>query len=303
MSKFTRGLTTIIAILFFISVVPSLIVSITTQYSDLIKPNVKVASIKIKGAIADNEAYIKQLNKHFEDKEIKAILLEIDSEGGHAGSSCAIFNEITCLKKEYPKPLVVLVNDICASAGYHIACTADYIISSRAALVGSIGSFVQFFNISALLKKYDVNYVVKGAGAYKTIANPFAPSSQECEQLLQELANNSYVQFSTDVAMCRKLSLKELDVWGNGKVFTGEQALKLGLIDECGSRYNAIQKIRELALIKADEKIVWIKEKAPNMFTKFLENKANLNGSTEVSLNKILDAVFAKLQGGFISSN
>ena len=249
MSKLKTWLGTIIAVLIFIAVVPSLIINISSQYSDLIKPHVKVASIKINGKISENESYITQLNKYFQDKEVKAILLEIDSPGGHAGSSCAIFNEINCLKKEYPKPLVVLVNDICASAGYHIACTADYIISSRAALVGSIGAFVQFFNVSALLKKYDVNYVVKGAGAYKTIANPFAPSNTECEQLLQELANNSYAQFSTDVAMCRKLSLKELDVWGNGKIFTGEQALKLGLIDECGSKYNAIQKIRELALV------------------------------------------------------
>lgn len=300
MSKFTRGLSVVVAVLFFISIVPSLIVSIYSQYGDLIKPHVKVAAIKIKGAIADNEAYIKQLNKNFEDKEVKAILLEIDSEGGHAGSSSAIFNEINCLKKEYPKPLVVLVNDICASAGYHLACTADYIITSRSALVGSIGSFVQFFNISDLLKKYDINYVVKGAGAYKTVANPFAPSNQECEQLLQELANNSYTQFSTDVAMCRKLSLKELHVWGNGKVFTGEQALKLGLIDECGSRYNAIQKIRELALIKPDEKIVWVKEKTPNMLTKLLENKANV--SIE-SINMLAETVLAKLQTGFISSH
>src|SRR5689334_10488289 len=102
MGKITNYLTTTVAVLFFISIIPSMIMNIKNQYHDLLKPHTKVGVIKIKDVIDKTEPYYTQLKTYFENKEIKAVLLEIDSGGGSAGASQAIFNEIQNLKKAYP---------------------------------------------------------------------------------------------------------------------------------------------------------------------------------------------------------
>lgn len=287
-------------ILLFISMAPNLVRNIKTQYQDSLKTQVKVAKVKIKNEIQDIENYSKQLTKYFKDNTIKAILLEIDSPGGSAGTSKALFNEIQLLKKDYPKPLICLSHQCCASGAYHIASTADYIIASSASIVGSIGVTVGFFNISKILKKYDVNYIDKHSGVYKTVGSSFIPSSPEQELMLQELSNNIYNQFTNDVATCRKLSLVDVDKWANGRVFTGEQALKLNLIDETGSKRNAIQKIKELALIKDEEEINWVTEEEPSVINKILNRyQNNLSLETE----SLIDALITKLETRFIHCN
>lgn len=284
-------------VLAFISIAPGLISNIKTQYQESLKPHIKVAKIKVSGEIKEVESYLKQLTKYFKDSTIKAVLLEIDSPGGCAGTSKAFFNEIQLLKKEYPKPVICLSSQCCASGAYYIACASDYIIASPAAMIGSIGVTVSFFNINNVLKKYDVNYVDKHSGKYKTAGSPFLPNNPDQEQMLQELSDDIYSQFTNDVAACRKLVLTEADKWANGKIFTGQQALKLGLIDETGSQSNAIKKIKELALIKDEEEISWVTEAEPNLISKFLNSKTQAN----LSPDAIVNAVFNKLESGFIS--
>jgi protease-4 len=300
MSKITNWLSTALMVLVFLSVAPGLISNIKKQYQEALKPHVTVASIGIHSEIKETEDYIKQLNKYFKDKSVKAILLQIDSPGGQAGSSQAIFNEIQNLKKEYPKPIVALTNNCCASGAYYIACTADHIITAPSAMVGSIGVVMGFFNVNEVLKKYNVNYISKHSGAYKTVGTPYLPQNPEQEKMLQELSDNIYNQFTNDVAACRKLSLKETDKWANGRIFSGEQAQKLGLIDEIGSKCTAIKKIKELALIKDEEEITWLEEAEPNIISKFLSSKTSSNANYA---NEIADVVINKLNSSFISCN
>lgn len=299
MSKITKVLSTILMVLVFASIAPKLIKNIKKQYQEALKAHISVAKISINSDIKDLSEQSKQLTKYFKDPEIKAILLEIDSPGGSAGISKAFFNEIQQLKKEYPKPVVCLSQQCCASGAYYIASASDYIIASSSAIIGSIGVTVSFFNISDILKKYDVNYVDKHSGKYKTAGTPYLPNNPEQEAMLQELSDNIYNQFAADVASCRKLSLAEVDTWANGRVFTGEQALKLNLIDETGSKYNAVKKIKELALIKDEEEISWVTEQEPNLITNFLNNKTQAN----LSADAIIDTVINKLESRFISCN
>ncbi len=299
MSKITNILSVILMVLVFASTAPGLIKSIKKQYQESLKAHVKVAKIKITSDIKDLSEQSKQITKHFKDPEIKAILLEIDSPGGCAGTSKAFFNEIQLLKKEYPKPIVSLSQKCCASGAYYIASVSDYIIASSTSIVGSIGVTVGFFNISNVLKKYDVSYIDKHSGTYKTAGTPYLPNNPEQELMLQELSDNIYSQFTSDVASCRKLALSEIDKWANGRIFSGEQALKLKLIDETGSEYNAIKKIRELALIKDEEEITWVSEKEPNLIAKFLNGKTQTN----LSPDAIIDTVINRLESRFISCN
>lgn len=296
MAKITSYISTIFMVLIFISVAPGLILKIKDEYKVLLEPHVKIASVEISNKIMDINDYQEQLKKYFENKDIKAILLKIDSPGGASGSSQALFNEIIELKKLNPKPVIAMTTDLCASGAYYIACTADHIVSTPSAMIGSIGSFIGYFNVKNLINKYNVSYIEKHSGKYKTVANPFAIPTEDNNKMLQELSNDVYRQFTKDVATSRKLSLKDKDKWADGKVFTGEQALKLGLIDEIGSKTNAVNKIRELALIKKEERIIWVKKKAPNALEKMLESKSNINASAD----SIVDAVISKLQSGSV---
>lgn len=276
MAKATNYITTIILVLVFLQMAPQLFKGIKNQLEEVIEPKVKVAQIEIKDAIMDTKDTLKYVKKYFEDKDIKAILLRIESPGGAAGSSYAIFNEIKAYKKDNPKPMVTLTNDLCASGAYFVACASDYIISSPSALVGSIGSYVGFFKFKEFIEQWKIQYNVKQSGSYKTVMNPFTSTSEEKEKMLQELSDDVYEQLKQEVAASRKLPLNESEKWANGRIFTGKQALELGLVDELGSEYNAEQKIRELAMIEKDKKINWVKPPKPSVWDELWGNDKSL---------------------------
>lgn len=262
MKNLTTYLWSILLLLILLYAAPTLIKGIKEQYKDILKPKAKVARIKINGPIYETDFYQQNLEKFFKNKEIKAILLEIDSPGGATGSSQALYNEIIYLKMAYKKPIIALTYNLCASGAYNIAIGADYIIATPSALIGSIGNYIQQFKAGELLEQWHIHYQIKKTGTYKAATNPFIPSTPEQDQMLQELSQNAYHQFIQDVACRRKLSLKNSADWANGRIFTGNQAIKNGLIDEIGSEYNATKKIKELALI--DREIEWVKPSYPS---------------------------------------
>jgi protease-4 len=121
--------------------------------------------------------------------------------------------------------------------------------------------------------------------------------------LLQSVSDDAYNQFKKDVAVRRKLSLNDADKWANGKIFTGRQAFELGLVDELGSEYNAIKKIRELALIEKDKKIDWVKATGPSIYEKFMgveddsvSYKSFVELLADTVANKLMCLVTPKMQ-------
>jgi protease-4 len=240
-----------------IPLIPAILGGIQNFYNRYLDPRAKVGVLPIKGVLYDSAYYTKQLNTFFKDDQIKAILLKIESPGSAAGTGQAIYNEIVELKKEYAKPVIALVENVCASGGYYIACAADHIISSPMAVVGSVGSaFPYFFNVKGALEHVKVKYVPLAAGAYKNSTNPFTETTTEQKQMLQEVLDDSYDLFAQDVATQRNLSVATKDEWANGKIFNGRHAMRLGLVDELGSSTQAIKAIKERAHIEGD--IKWV---------------------------------------------
>lgn len=239
-------------------VIPALVNGARNLYNRHIDPRSQVAVISIKGILYDSGYYTKYLHDYFKNDQIKAILLKIECPGSAAGTGNAIYNEIKTLKKEYPKPVIVLVENVCASGGYYIACAADHIIASPAALIGSIGVAIPYlFKLKEFVEHYHIKYEPLAAGDYKNSTNPFTPLTSEQKKMLQEVLDDSYNQFVSDVAQERNLSINTAKQWANGKIFNGNQALKLGLIDAVGSSSQAIQTIKEKTSITSD--INWIK--------------------------------------------
>ncbi len=268
MAKLTSFLSTVLLILILLSVAPRLVKGIKEQYRCLVIPCTKVARVKIDTVIEDVDEYYEPLEQFFKDPQIKAVLLEIESPGGAAGSVQALYAEILRLKHEYRKPVVALTYNLCVSGSYYIAAAADYIIASPSAIVGSIGSYIDQFKLGELLSKYNVNYEIHKAGAYKSALNMFTAATPEQQQMLQALADSSYQQFIRDIALARKLSLTTADQWANGRLFTGNDALKSGLVDALGSLSTATQKIKELALIERE--IEWVRQPVPSLFDRLL---------------------------------
>jgi protease-4 len=280
--------------IFFVIIIlqfaPPLIRSVTEQYQDLLKQKTKVAKVSIDGVIDNAKKYTKDLKTYFEQDDIKAVLLEVESGGGAAGSSQALFQEIKHLKEQAKtvKPVVVRAENICASGAYYVACAADSIIASPSAFVGSVGVYLPKWELKEFINQFNLNYRFFKKGKYKTMTNPFAETTEEETALLEGLAQDTYDQFVKDVADNRKnLSVKDADNWANGKIFTGNQALKIGLIDKVGSQNTAEETIKELAPIEGE--IEYVSPARPSKLTQWLQGEDAQTSLIESCINACYD--------------
>jgi protease IV len=288
MNQLLKGIKNIFIVLILLNIAPALIVGIKNQYFAFLSPQTRVGELSFHSMVDSSERYSGHLRAFFEDPEIKAILLKIESPGGIPGSCQALFQEINLLKKKFPKPIITLTENMCTSGVYYIACATDCIIASPACLVGSIGSrFTTFFNTQKLLQQYNIEPHTIAAGKYKTAMSPFVPATPEQTAMLQGLANDTYEQFAHDVALTRKLSFAQKEVWADGKIFTGQQALKLGLVDAVGSYSTALEKIHALAPIEGE--ILWVKPQEDNKWFGWADTlKRSAHGIVESSIMKIM---------------
>jgi len=253
-----KGILSFILLFTLLPLMPRVFEKMKSFYSIHIDQRTAVGILPIKGSIMDAGYYIKQLNAYYKDEHIKAVLLKMDSPGGASGSSQLIYTQILALKEQYPhKPIITMVENSCASGAYYIACATDYIIAPPSSIIGSIGVRLEnLFQLHELLKKYDIGYEIIKSGKYKATSNPFTTLTEEDKTLLQSLTDNCYEQFTHDVAQRRKLSLNSIADWADGKIFTGNQALKLRLIDQIGSYYHAEHILKDKARIETD--IRWV---------------------------------------------
>lgn len=259
MTKLTEYLKNIFFILLFIQFAPPLIKNVKKQFLDNLEPKNYVGLIPINQPIFSSSPYSKQLNRFFKDPEIKAILLKIDSSGGAAGSCQALAEEVLQLKKQYPKPIVTYSENICASGAYYIAAMTDHIVTTGSAIVGSIGSKLSTqFKLKELLLDYKVKTENISTGAFKDVLDPFTDITEEQRAMLQQLSDDTYTQFTTDVAKQRHLQLQQKTTWAEGKVFTGQEALKLKLIDTIGNQTTATDYIKQ-NILHSDREIEFIK--------------------------------------------
>lgn len=284
---FSDFLKNLFFVLIIIQIAPTIIQNFSKQYRYLIEQRTKVAVVPIRGILYDSTTLVKQFRKIFDDSAIKAILIRMECPGGAGGSAQIIYEELKALKKENPKPVIVLVENICASGGYNIAMAADYIIAPSSAIVGSIGTTLPYlFNVKELLEQYKVKYTPIKAGTYKNAANPFVDMTDDEKKMLQAVTDDAYDQFIKDVSESRKLSLTTSKDWAEGKIFTGRQAQKLGLIDEVGSLETAIMAIKKKAMFEG--KIEWIHPASKFSFWKFITGSDD-----QVDTDETLSASFS----------
>lgn len=188
---------------------------------------------------------IKDLRKLQEDEDVKAVVLRVNSPGGSAYASEQIWYAINQLKKE--KPVIVSMGDYAASGGYYIACNADTIVADPTTLTGSIGIFGMFPNAKGLTDKIGINFDVVKTNEYADFGMITRPMSEGEKGLMQMNVNKGYDTFLTRCSEGRGISKEELDKIAQGRVWTGNKAKELGLVDELGGLDRAV----EIAIAKA----------------------------------------------------
>ncbi|MCD7975563.1 MAG: signal peptide peptidase SppA [Phascolarctobacterium sp.] len=259
---------------FFISVV--LLIAVLSFVVSLIRGNNsgtksvstpdRVAVISIEGAILSGDgreslfnktagvtsgSIMRQIRESAEDKSVKALLLRIDSGGGSATAAEEISRELKRFKEDSKKPVVAALGNMGASAAYWIAaCESDKIYANSTTLTGSIGVYMPYMNVEELFRKIGITSNKIKSGPYKDIMSGDRPMTLEEKAILQEIVNEIYTGFVKVVAEGRKMNEAKVRELADGRIYTGEQAQKLGLVDELGNYYDALAAAGKLGGIE-----------------------------------------------------
>jgi len=219
----------------------------------------RIAIVEIRGVIAQSSGVIQEMHQHLEDDGVKAIILRIDSPGGGVGPSQEIHREV--LKGKAKKRIVTSMGSVAASGGYYIACASDLIVANPGTITGSIGVLMEFTNIEELFKKIGIKGVVLKSGEHKDIGSPFREMSPDEKRIMQEVIDNVHQQFIKAVAEGRKLDPSKVTQIADGRIFSGEQAKALGLVDQIGNLNDAIDATARLVGIQGKPDILYPKKK------------------------------------------
>jgi protease-4 len=254
----------------------------------------KIAVIYAEGEIIDGkeedgaiggEAYRNLLRKARLDKKIKAVVLRVNSPGGSALASEMIAREVELLKKE--KPVVVSMGDYAASGGYYISCLADSIFAQPATLTGSIGVFSLMFDVSKLMNnKLGVTFDAVKTSPGADFMTPFRPMTDLERRVSQSIVDSIYLQFKSRVAAGRGLSLATVDSLGQGRIWSGSNAVKNGLADRLGGLNDALACAARMAKIEQYELREW--PVIPSLIEKILGDEKQTVSTSKATGNKVV---------------
>ncbi|KND83561.1 protease [Aggregatibacter actinomycetemcomitans serotype b str. SCC4092] len=248
----------------------------------------KIAVVNVEGAIIDGETdeenvggdtIANLLRKAYDDKDVKAVVLRVNSPGGSAFASEIIRQELSHLQQA-GKPVVVSMGGMAASGGYWISSTADYIVADKNTITGSIGIFAVLPTFEKTIKKIGVS-----ADGVKTsdlaLGSAFSPLSSELNDVLQLEIEHGYDEFLTKVSQGRHLSKAQVDKIAQGQVWLGSEAIEHKLVDELGDLNTALGKAMELVNEKLDENskiqeegfsVEWLDDDSGSFFKKFMRD-------------------------------
>jgi len=218
------------------------------------------------------------------DSAVKAIVLRVNSPGGSALASDVIWREVDLSKKT--KPVVVSMGDVAASGGYYIACAATRIVADPTTLTGSIGVFGLIPNLKGLYNnKLGVSFDNVKTNNYADIGSTYRPLTKSEENIYQTSVENIYETFITHVAEGRGMTKEKVDSIGQGRVWNGVDAIKIGLIDEYGGLEKSIEIAAKLAKIEEYKIQSLPAQKDP--FTQIMEELSGESTDQTILKNKL----------------
>lgn len=249
-------------------------------------PKESVGWVSIRGPIMSSESgkpwergaeqWSRRIEQLAETKGVKAIVLDINSPGGSVGAVQEIYMRIQRVKKEKKIPFVALFGDVSASGGYYLGAACDKIVAHPGTITGSIGVIFNVSNMEGLFGKIGFKSDPIKSGKHKDIGSPARPMTAEERQILQSLIDDAYGQFVQAVAEGRKLPVETVKPLADGRIYSGNQALELKLVDKLGDSLDAAKLAAELGGIKDEKPRVRRDTEKLNDIFELLETRARL---------------------------
>ena len=250
------------------------------------KTKKQIARIEITGAIAgETRQRVLKAFKTIEEKKFPALLLRIDSPGGTVGDSQEIYAALRRLQEEKDVKVVASFGNISASGGVYIGVGAKQIVANPGTITGSIGVILRGNNLERLLDKVGVSFQTIKSGPYKDILSFDRQLTPEEEQILQQLIDTSYDQFVKTVAEGRNLDVETVKTFADGRIFTGEQALELGVVDRLGTEEDARRWAAELAGLDPNKAEYFTIEEPKPFINRVLPGRSSTTSSLGTAIN------------------
>jgi protease-4 len=216
----------------------------------------KIGVVDLEGVIISPKTVVEQLKKFGDDDSIKAIILHVNSPGGGVAASEEIYREVKRLRDDKKKHIVASIESVGASGAYYVSAATNKIYADKGSIVGSIGVIAQWVNYGDLLRWAKLKDVTLKAGEFKDTGNPTRDLTPAEKEYLQSLIDNMHTQFIQAVADGRKAKADDIRAIANGKVWTGEQALSLKLIDQLADFQAAVDDTAKAVGIKGEPVLV-----------------------------------------------
>lgn len=248
---FLRGCLTMVLVLaaFFL-----LLLAISRMDSLSFSMSGKVAVLPVTGMISDSEQLIENLKRYGKDNSVKAVVLRINSPGGGVAPSQEIYEEVRKLNAK--KPVLTSMGSIAASGGYYIASATRKVYANPGTMTGSIGVVMPFVNAKDLVEKIGIKGMTVKSGEFKDIGSPLRDMTPQERKVLQGVVDNVHLQFVNAVAAGRKLPREDVMRIADGRIFTGEQAKALGLVDALGDLEDAVRDAAKQGGISGEPKVI-----------------------------------------------
>jgi protease-4 len=216
----------------------------------------KIGVVDLEGVIISPKTVVEQLKKFGEDDSIKAIILHVNSPGGGVAASEEIYTQVKRIRDEKKKRIVASIESVGASGAYYVSSATNKIYADKGSIVGSIGVIAQWVNYGELLHWAKMKDITLKAGAFKDTGNPTRDLTPAEQAYLQSLIDNMHIQFIQAVADGRKAKVEDIKAIADGKVWTGEQALSLKLIDQVADFQAAVDDTAKAVGIKGEPVLV-----------------------------------------------
>lgn len=250
------------------------------------KSRKQIARIEITGAIASStRKQVLEALKTVEQKKFPALLLRIDSPGGTVGDAQEIYQALMRLREKVK--IVASFGNISASGGVYVGMGAEYIVANPGTITGSIGVIVRGNNIERLLEKIGVSFKVIKSGPYKDILAFDREVTQSEQDILQQMIDTSYQQFVETIAQARKLAIETVKSFADGRIFTGQQALELGIVDRLGTEEDARQWAAELVGLDPEKTECYTFEEPKPLLNRLISGNSQVKSGLSAGIDRI----------------
>lgn len=228
-----------------------------------------VGVVELNGVIMDSKKIVRRIERMSDSHEIAAVVVRINSPGGAVAPSQEIYEALRALKK----PVVASMSSVAASGGYYVACAAQKVFANPGTITGSIGVIMEFANLSKLYEWAKVKRYSIKTGKFKDAGAEYRDMDPEARALLQGMVDDVLKQFKEAVVTGRKLKAEQVDRIADGRIFSGSQAKRVGLVDELGTMRDAIMAASKLAGIKGKPEVVYPERAKPRWFDLLMDER------------------------------